>query len=189
MIRPCAHDARVSSVMWPLPLHACGPGHVYSPVWESEAAMPAHFTHIYAARRVADYLFAGNVPEWPGGAVGAGIAYDPVTCGRIMKKWEKYTATGAIGPDLFYFSQDYGSDPLTKLSDDIMLALAVYFFYNSAKDENWEPLLKILDDVDSTVGKIVRFIIKLMKLWHEFVATWESTLGPFVEAAGTALDD
>jgi hypothetical protein len=151
--------------------------------------MPAHFTHIYAARRVADYLFAGNVPEWPGGAVGAGIAYDPVTCGRIMKKWEKYTATGAIGPDLFYFSQDYGSDPLTKLSDDIMLALAVYFFYNSAKDENWEPLLKILDDVDSTVGKIVRFIIKLMKLWHEFVATWESTLGPFVEAAGTALDD
>ncbi|MDP9094454.1 MAG: zinc dependent phospholipase C family protein [Actinomycetota bacterium] len=155
--------------------------------------MPAHFTHIYAARRVADYLRAGDVPEWPGLPVIAGrafdVAYDPVTCGRIMQKWEKYAATGAIGPDLFYFSQDYGSKPLTKHSDEIMLALTVYFFYTSAKEDDWEPLLKILDDVNSTVGAIVRFVIKLEKLWHEFVSTWESTLGPLIGPAATALDD
>ena len=154
--------------------------------------MPAHFTHIYAARRVADYLATGEVPEWTqlqaldAGGLGG---YDARVCGLLMHKWEKYAATGAIGPDLFYFSQDYGSKPLAKHSDEIMLALTVYFFYNSAKDDNWEPLLKILDDVNSTVGAIVRFMIKLEKIWHQFVSTWESTLGPFLDAASSALDD
>lgn len=159
--------------------------------------MPAHFTHIYAARRVAQYLHDGDVPEWtqprqpPGLPVDAVpfVEYDPRRCGLIMQKWEKYAATGAIGPDLFYFSQDYGSKPLAAHSDEIMLALAVYFFYNSAKADNWEPLLEILDDVNSTVGAIVRFMIKLEKIWHEFSATWESTLGPVLDAASNALDD
>jgi hypothetical protein len=101
--------------------------------------MPAHFTHIFAARRVADYLLTGAAEEWP--ETYGDLPYQAAYCGQIMKDWEKYAATGAIGPDLFYFSQDYGSDPLASFSDSIMLSLAVYFFYNSAKSENWEPLL------------------------------------------------
>jgi hypothetical protein len=149
--------------------------------------MPAHFTHIFATRRVADYLLTGTVDEWP--TSDGPLPYGPHYCGTVMQKWEKYAATGAIGPDLFYFSQDYGSDPLAPLSDSIMLSLAVYFFYNSAKAENWEPLLKILDDANSTVGRLVRFVIKLEQIWREFVKTWESTLGPLLDPAANLLDD
>jgi hypothetical protein len=150
--------------------------------------MPAHFTHIFAARRVADYLLTGAAEEWPTATAVRGLPYQAAYCGQIMKNWEKYAATGAIGPDLFYFSQDYGGAPLTEFSDSIMLSLAVYFFYNSAKKDNWEPLLKILDKVNSTVGGLVRFVIKLEQVWQGFVKTWESTLGPFLNPA-SLLDD
>ena len=100
--------------------------------------MPAHFTHIYTARRIADYLAAGQVPDWTGPAIqgnpqftGTIGKYGPRYCGEIMKRWEKFTAVGAIGPDLFYFSQDYASKTLGTVvppSDMIMLALAVYYF-------------------------------------------------------------
>ena len=62
-----------------------------------------------------------------------------------MRKWEKFTAVGAIGPDLFFFSQDWSNDILGPRSDDIMLALAVYYFFDAAKEDDWEPLLVILD--------------------------------------------
>ncbi len=165
--------------------------------------MPAHFTHIYMARRIADYLAAGQVPDWPSapeapddptqviftGAIGK---YGPVYCGTIMRKWEKFTAIGAIGPDLFYFSQDYSAKTLgvaVPPSDEIMLSLAVYFFDKTLHEQDYEPLLIILDKVDSTLGALVRFLIKLVKLWKEFLAVWASTIGPLVNAADTALDD
>ena len=109
-----------------------------------------------------------------------------------MRKWEKFTAVGAIGPDLFYFSQDYSSKTFgvaVPPSDEIMLALAVYFFDKTVQEQNYEPLLIILDKVDSTLGALVRFLIKLMKLWNEFLATWQATVGPLVHAADTLLDD
>jgi hypothetical protein len=175
---------------------------------EGEVDMPAHFTHIYAARRVADHLASGLVPDWTGPAptdpaeptnpvepvftstVGR---YGPAFCGKVMKDWEKFTAIGAIGPDLFYFSQDYsskilGSGPIPP-SDEIMLALAVYYFDKTVKEDDYEPLLIILDKVDSTLGALVRFLIKLMKIWDDFVAMWRSTIGPIVDAASSALDD
>jgi hypothetical protein len=58
------------------------------------------FTHIYTARRVADHLLTGNFPDWPQ-AGSALLKHDPAACGTVMKKWEKFTAIGAIGPDLF----------------------------------------------------------------------------------------
>src|SRR5438132_1051447 len=113
--------------------------------------MPAHFTHIYTARRVADYLFAGNVPDWPA-AVPELAHYEPQFCGAIMRKWEKFTAIGAIGPDLFYFSMDFNSNPIGPVSDEVMLALKTYYFFDKAKEEDWEPLLIILDHVNSTMA-------------------------------------
>jgi hypothetical protein len=161
--------------------------------------MPAHFTHIYAARRVADYLAAGNVPDWTGPA-GQGDPvfsdsigkYGPEYCGQIMQRWEKFTANGAIGPDLFYFSQDYASKTLgvaVPPSDEIMLALAIYYYYKTNQEQDWEPLLLILDQVNSTLGALVRFLLKLEKIWKDFVQSWENTIAPFVSAADSALDD
>ena len=165
--------------------------------------MPAHFTHIYMARRIADYLAGGEVPDWPSApdipadptqviftdTIGK---YGPVFCGTVMRRWEKFTAIGAIGPDLFYFSQDFSSKTLgvaVPPSDEIMLSLAVYFFDKTLHEQDYEPLLIILDKVDSTLGALVRFLIKLAKLWNEFLAVWASTVGPLVHAVDTALDD
>jgi hypothetical protein len=137
--------------------------------------MPGHFTHMYTARRVADHLLTGEFSDWPEQAVR-----EARECGRIMRDNEKFTAIGAIGPDLFYFSQDYNGLPLGPMSDELMLALAVYYFFDTAKEEDWEPLLIILEQVDATIAALIRFLIKLQKIWQEFVAGWNATIGPIV---------
>src|SRR5260370_38980337 len=153
--------------------------------------MPGHFTHIYTARRVADLLASGEFADWPDlGQGGAAVAhYDPVTCGQLMRKWEKFTAIGAIGPDLFFFSQDWSNKILGPISDDIMLALAVYYFYDAAKEDSWEPILTILQDVNSTLARMIRLLIKLQKIWNDFVTVWNKTIGPFVDVATQLADD
>lgn len=148
--------------------------------------MPGHFTHIYTARRVADLLASGEFHDWP---EGVDIPYDPVSCGQIMQEWEKFTAVGAIGPDLFYFSQDYNTNPVGDRSDVLMLALATYFYFDAAKEDDWEPLLIILEEVNSTMAALLRFLIKLEKIWQSFVQTWDDTIGPLVNAAASTLDD
>ncbi len=141
--------------------------------------MPGHFTHIYTARRVAEYLIAGEFPEWPQ-AGSALFKRDAVTCGKAMQKWEKFAAIGAIGPDLFYFSQDYNGLPLGPASDELMLALATYYFFDAAKENDWEPLLIILDKVNATMAALLRFLIKLQKIWQKFLDGWNQTIGPIV---------
>jgi hypothetical protein len=148
--------------------------------------MPAHFTHIYTARRVADLLAGGDFVDWP---EGVDVPYDPVTCGTAMRDWEKFTAVGAIGPDLFYFSQDYNTEPVGQRSDVLMLALATYYYMDAAKEDDWEPLLIILEEVSSTMAALLRFLIKLEKIWKSFVQTWDDTIGPLVDAASSVLDD
>ena len=151
--------------------------------------MPGHFTHIFTARRVADYLSSGNMVDWP---IRELAHYTPEFCGQVMKDWEKFTAIGAIGPDLFYFSQDYnskalGSGPVPP-ADAIMLALQVYYFFDAAKEDDWEPLLIILQEVNSTLAALLRFLIKLEKIWKSFVEGWNRTIGPLV-ASATSLPD
>ena len=141
--------------------------------------MPGHFTHIYTARRVSDYLLTGDFPDWPQ-AGSALLKHDPKTCGQIMQKWEKFTAIGAIGPDLFYFCQDYNGAALGPASDTLMLMLATYYFSDAAKEEDWEPLLIILDQVNSTMAGLLRFLIKLQKIWQSFLEGWNQTIGPIV---------
>jgi hypothetical protein len=150
-----------------------------SATFASEDSMPGHFTHIYNARRVADHLLTGQFPDWPQ-AGSALLKHDPVKCGQVMRTWEKFTAIGAIGPDLFYFCQDYNGLPVGPVSDDLMLALAVYYFFDAAKEEDWEPLLIILDQVNATMAALLRFLIKLQKIWQSFVDGWNRTIGPIV---------
>lgn len=149
--------------------------------------MPAHFTHIYTARLVADHLTTGEFPDWPqtGDALNG---RDPVMCGEVMKKWEKFTAIGAIGPDLFYFSQDWNNAVLGPVSDELMLAFAVFYFLDTAKENDWEPLLIILDEANSQLADLLRFLIKLQKIWDEFVAGWNATIGPIVKDIDNLAD-
>ncbi|MGI5144248.1 hypothetical protein [Streptomyces sp. CA-106110] len=153
--------------------------------------MPGHFTHIYTARRVADLLASGKFTDWPDMGKGSNAVkgYTPEYCGRIMCKWEKFTAIGAIGPDLFFFSMDWNNPILGPRSDDIMLALATYYFFDAAKEDHWEPLLDILQDVNSPMVSILRFLIKLQQKWKDFVAVWNGTIGPLVDAASEIIDD
>lgn len=141
--------------------------------------MPGHFTHIYTARRVAEQLAAGHFPDWPQEGSPL-LKFDPKKCSEVMILWEKFTAVGAIGPDLFFFSQDYNTSPLGRLSDELMLSLATYYFFDASKEDDYEPLLIILDGVNSTMAALLRFLIKLQKIWQTFVDGWNATIGPIV---------
>src|ERR1700733_11160385 len=137
--------------------------------------MPGHFTHIYAARRVADELINRRTPAcWPPNALKG---RDPKSLGQIMIDCEKFTALGAIGPDLFYFCQDWNHEPLASNSDRIMLALSTYYFVDSASEQGWEPLLAILAEADSRMAAFLRFEIKLQKIWPALVKGWKPTIG------------
>ncbi len=153
--------------------------------------MPGHFTHIYTARRVADLLATGEFTDWPdlGDGTPAVDGLDPKTCGELMRYWEKFTAIGAIGPDLFFFSQDWNHPALEPRSDDIMLALAIYFFYDAAKEDDWEPLVDILEGVDSTLAGVIRLVLQLQSVWDAFKKGWDKTIGPLVDVAGELADD
>ncbi len=152
--------------------------------------MPGHFTHIYTARRVADLLSSGDFNDWPGiGGNDLLAKYPPEFCGQVMTDWEKFTAVGAIGPDIFFFSEDWSNDILGPRSDLIMLALATYFYFDAAAEDDWEPLLIILDQVSSTMAGIIRFLIQLNKIWQDFIKGWNRTIGPFVDTLADLADD
>ena len=152
--------------------------------------MPGHFTHIYTARRVSDLLLGGSFTDWPGAAIeGVEVPYSPQFCGQVMKDWEKFTAIGAVAPDLFYFSQDYNGDLLGPLSDTLMLGFATYYFFDAAMEDDWEPILLILDEVNEEFAGIIRLLIRLQKIWDDLVKAWDATIGPIVSAVGEVIDD
>ena len=150
--------------------------------------MPGHFTHIYTARRVADHLQSGQFPDWPD--VGDALSgHDPVTCGKIMQKWEKFTAIGAIGPDLFYFCQDWNNEILGPVSDRLMLTLATYYFIDKESEDNYELLLLIIGEANSQLAAFLRFLLKLQKIWQDFLAGWNATIGPLIADIENLADD
>jgi hypothetical protein len=144
---------------------------------------------MYGARRVADYLATAKVTDWPRVAEGPAVAYQPADLAHFMTTWPKFTSLGAEGPDLMMLSQDFNTEPLGPESNELMLALTVYYFYKTAKAEDWEPLLLILEHVSSTLAALVRFLMMLDRAWKDFESAWASTIGPFVNAADAALDD
>ena len=52
--------------------------------------------------------------------------YTPAECARVMGAWPKFAALGAIGPDLFFFLQDYAQPEIP--SDEIMLAMSLLYW-------------------------------------------------------------
>ncbi len=157
--------------------------------------MPGHFTHIYTARRVADLLANPDTTSFDVAGAALHTVADGLTpqqCGDVMRKWERFTALGAVGPDLFFFSQDYSSGPLAAapFQDDIlMLAMAAYYWTDAAKEADYEPLLVLLAEVNGTFAEIVRILIKLQKAWAAFVAVYNKTVKKFVDEIVTVLDD
>jgi len=151
--------------------------------------MPGFFTHIYTSRRVADHLINGQFPDWPD--VGNALdGYDAKTCGTIMQKWEKFTHLGSVGPDMFYCSQDWNNGILGPISDEIMLAFAVYYFLDAENEtDDWETLLNILAEANSQLAALLRFLIKLQKIWQTFVDGWNATIGPLVADIENLADD
>ena len=150
--------------------------------------MPGFFTHIYTSRRVAEYLLQGEFPDWPG-TDGVLDGYDARTCGTIMQKWEKFTHLGAIGPDMFYYSQDWNNNILGPVSDELMLAFAVYYFLDTEGETDYEILLTILAEANSQLADLLRFMIKLQKIWQALVDGWNATVGPLIADINNITDD
>jgi hypothetical protein len=87
--------------------------------------MPGPFTHIYTQRRLADFLAenanAGGVTDSfvrpaDGNLINqldAGMlgGLTPALAAQRLHDWPKFAALGAIGPDLFFFLQDYVGRP------------------------------------------------------------------------------
>lgn len=168
--------------------------------------MPGPFTHIYTQRRVADFLAQaadeGGVSEAFVRAVDDNLlgpqhldpgvlnGLTPAECAKIMMDWPKFAALGAIGPDLFFFLQDYAQPQIP--SDELMLALSLLYWLDDQGrlDDPWEGLLAIIGDITGNgFVAVLRFLIKLSKLWQAFLDKLQDLVGPILDAAGQLLDD
>jgi len=163
--------------------------------------MPGPFTHIYTARRVADFLTAPEVTDDfirrdDGRLFGEQqLAQELLAqlgrkqCANAMNNWPKFAAVGAIGPDLFFWLQDYNNIAIP--CDEIMLAMSLLYYLDDQGrlDNPYDGLLLILAEVSDTWASILRFIIKLDQLWQKFLAVWNATIGPILDKAGQVVDD
>jgi hypothetical protein len=165
--------------------------------------MPGPFTHIYTARRVADLLNSkdgslnDNFIRPRDGDLLKDQGLDPQIlqqssrkiCGTAMANWQKFAAVGAIGPDLFFFLQDYNNKAIP--CDEIMLAMSLLYYLDDQGrlDDPYDGLLIILAEVSDTWASILRFAIKLEKIWSKFMEIWNKTIGQIVAAAGQVVDD
>jgi hypothetical protein len=161
--------------------------------------MPGPFTHVYTARRVADLLgsltneFIRPVddPLAEEQALDAGLlkSLDPQRCADAMNGWPKFTALGAVGPDLFFFLQDYKQPAIP--CDEIMLAMSILYYLDDQGrlDDPYDGLLLILAEVSGTWAGILRLLIKLNQAWKKFVEVWDATVGPILDKAGQVVDD
>lgn len=165
--------------------------------------MPGPFTHIYTARRVADFLNDtkgslteefirpkdGRLLESQQLDAKTVLQTNRTTCGTAMTSWPKFAAVGAIGPDLFFFLQDYNNKSIP--CDEIMLAMSLLYYLDDQGrlDDPYDGLLTILSEVSDTWASILRFVIKLEKIWNKFMDIWNKTIGQIVATAGQLLDD
>jgi hypothetical protein len=154
--------------------------------------MPGPFTHIYTARRVAEFLQSKDVTD---GFIrlNDGKLLDEQQllpdllrqvgrsqCAKAMTDWQKFAAVGAIGPDIFFWLEDYND--ITIPSDEIMLAMSLLYYLDDQGrlPDPYSGLLTIFEKVSDTWASILRFIIKLDQLWQDFLKVWNATIGWFV---------
>jgi hypothetical protein len=88
--------------------------------------MPGPFTHIYTQRLLADLLSKapgeGGVNDSFVRKVDGSLLHPldpgmlgglkPSTAAQAMQDWPKFAALGAIGPDLFFFLEDYAQQQI-----------------------------------------------------------------------------
>lgn len=168
--------------------------------------VPGPFTHIYTARRVSDFLTNSDSdavtvttdfirPTDDALTAIQSLAPEllaelgPQACGEKMQAWPKFTALGANGPDLFFFLQDYNDSAIP--CDEIMLAMSLLYYLDDQQrlPDEYSGLVDILALINTTWAGILKFIIKLDQIWQNFLTTWNNTIGPILDAAGTAIDD
>src|SRR3954453_16051923 len=105
-----------------------------TPHYRSEGQGPGPFSHIYRQRRVMDFLMSGGAnSDFVRNDDGRlfdhqrldpdGPLLDTAGLGKAMEDWPKFAALGAIGPDLFFFLQDYANPAIP--CDEIMLGLSL----------------------------------------------------------------
>jgi hypothetical protein len=161
--------------------------------------MPGPFTHIYTARRVAEFLQAHVNEEFVRAQDGPllegqtlvpdGLMLDPKRCADAMNAWPKFTALGAIGPDIFFFMQDYANPAIP--CDELMLAMSLLYYLDDQGrlDDPYDGLLLILAEVSDETARVLRLIIKLERAWQAFVKVLQDTIGPILDKAGEIIDD
>jgi Zinc dependent phospholipase C len=162
--------------------------------------VPGPFTHIYTARRVADFLGsdategfvrASDGPLLPAQTLDGDLlaSLGPERCAQAMNDWPKFTALGALGPDLFFFMQDY-KQPFVPC-DELMLAMSIMYYLDDQGrlDDPYDGLLTILATVSDTWASILRLILKLKQAWDRFLDVWDDTVGPILDKAGQVVDD
>ena len=165
--------------------------------------MPGPFTHIYTERRLADFL----TQDATAGGVNASFVRDvdgnlisgldpgmlhgltPAEAARLMQDWPKFAALGAIGPDFFFFLQDYANPAIP--CDEIMFALSLlYWLDDEGRIDEWEGLLAIIADITGNAFvALLRFLIKLSKIWQKFIDALMDVIGPILDAAGQVIND
>ena len=177
--------------------------------------MPGHFTHIYMARQVADWLSghacfnpddssgaSDSQGQGPASGSGSGIGIgpllgglgglDPGRAGEVMSRWPKFTGLGAVGPDLFFYCQDYSNGGFTEhpLPDDLlMLAMGVVYAVRDGGEERMRPLLVLLAEANQLFAGIVRMMIKLESMWGDVVSVYNGSVDAIVSALAAAADD
>lgn len=179
----------------------CQPSDLFDPCQQNPSTMPGPLTHIYTARRVADFLTTSDVtthfirPHDPGlldNQLLSPALLDQLgraECADAMNTWPKFTAVGAVGPDLFFFLQDYNNIAIP--CDEIMLAMSLLYYLDDQGrlDDPYAGLVAILGEVNDTWASILSFIIKLDTIWKDFLKVWDATIGPIVDKAGQVIDD
>ena len=134
--------------------------------------MPGPFTHIYAQRRVADLLGDGVTGDFVRPADGDllspqrldpdGTPLDPRLLAQAMADWPKFAALGAIGPDIFFFLQDY-ADPRIPC-DEIMFGLSLLYYLDDQGrlDDPYDGLLAILAEISDTWADIlIQYLVRV----------------------------
>ncbi|MDA8399079.1 MAG: zinc dependent phospholipase C family protein, partial [Actinomycetota bacterium] len=171
--------------------------------------MPGHFTHIYMARRLADWLSSqksfnpddvvgmmpGEVSEALGaeavGLMGSANQLTPERAAKLMRDWPKFTALGAVGPDLFFYCQDFSSESFTEhpFPDDLlMLAMRVVYSLGRNSHESMRPLAALLAEANQVFAGIVRVLIKLESVWDDFLSVYSGAIDPVTNLLAAAVD-
>ena len=150
--------------------------------------MPGPFTHIYAARRVADLLAqwdqfttSGDGPVAPGQALA-----DPAKAAyyaSVMHKYPKLASVGAIGPDLFFFLADL-RPPFD--GDQLMLDIRLGYLYDKYRADNWAKLITVLNankKAHPWIG-ILALMLQIDAAWNTFATAYTQAVAPIVDGFG-----